>query len=213
MNADLTQQLINRCRSKDRQAQAEVFRLTVPRIHKLLSRIVGQTEDINDLVQETYICAFTRLPQYDGQAAFTTWLYRIAINHALQFLRRKKWIGHKLLDYWTEKSRDDRGTSSLHDHDVDSSLGALSEEDRAILLLRYQEKMNYRNIAEVLECSEGTVASRLNRARNRLRKRLAENSTKNREGIQIDQHLNRLEQDHPVIPSPELDRPGFVSDH
>ena len=98
-----------------------------------------------------------------------TWLYRIAVNEALQFRRRAKLasVDPQTIAARTGRSRaPDSGTLRM---DLEEALAALSPADRAILLLRYQEGLDYQAIGEITNLPLGTVASRLNRARARIR--------------------------------------------
>lgn len=164
--------LVERCRRGERDAQRELYERTSERIYGLLLKLTHNTEDAFDLTQETYLRAFSRIGQFDGSAAIATWLYRIAVNEGLQFLRNRR-----------TAQRNEEGFGRLHASagengrpdvrlDVDVALAALSPEDRAILLLRYHEGLDYQTISEVAELPPGTVASRLNRARQRLRELL-----------------------------------------
>jgi len=126
-------------------------------------------ETAADLAQDVYMQAFTRISQFKGNSSVATWLYRITVNAALQYQRRRQ-----LLPLSTDASpqnskiefESDRAIASI---DLDSALKRLDPSDQAILLLRYQEGLDYRAISDALECPSGTVASRLNRARDRLR--------------------------------------------
>ncbi|MEK7730641.1 MAG: RNA polymerase sigma factor, partial [Planctomycetota bacterium] len=105
----------------------------------------------------------------------TTWLHRIAVNEALQYLRRAQTLRRKSIRLWrtdraaTTRRRRDASEAVTGRLDVEDALAQLPPDDRAIVLLRYQEGLDYRTIAEVTGFPEGTVASRLNRARERLR--------------------------------------------
>ena len=163
-------EIIQRCRVGDREAQRQVFEKTSPRVYRLLLRMTGNPDDALDLAQETFVKGFQRLDQFDGRsAAIATWFYRIAVNEALQFRRRQS-TGTLKLQARAPRQRAEarRPTTDLR-LDMEDALARLPPDDRALLLLRYQEGLDYRAIAEVLECAEGTVASRLNRARERLR--------------------------------------------
>lgn len=167
------QSLIDGARRGDREAQREIYSRTADRIYRLLLRMTRNPDDAFDLAQETYLRAFTRISQFDGRSAFATWLYGIAVNEGRQFLRRStKRRTQELeppLDPSDAASNDDRAHVRV---DVEDALAALAPDDRAILLLRYQEGLDYATIAEIAGCPPGTVASRLNRARQRLRERL-----------------------------------------
>jgi RNA polymerase sigma-70 factor (ECF subfamily) len=140
--------------------------------------MTGCEADACDLLQETYYRAFTRMDRYDGRAALSTWLYRIAINEALASRRRQRRRAVIHDDWLQSPGRAICGDSDdpapiVNDRlDVEEALAALPESDRVLLLLRYQEGFDYRLIAEITGRAEGTVASRLNRARAKLRRLL-----------------------------------------
>jgi RNA polymerase sigma-70 factor (ECF subfamily) len=177
--------LIQRCREGDPQAQRELYDLTVGRIYRLLLRLTHNEQDAFDLAQETYLRAFTKLGEFGGRSSFATWVYRIAVNEALQFLRRENRgqgaapfdpAGRNRIpdfagDPKMEAGGEDQTISRL---DLNDALEELAPIDRTMLLLRYQEGLDYRAIGEITGCPEGTVASRLNRARSRLREKLAD---------------------------------------
>ncbi|MFQ5424397.1 MAG: RNA polymerase sigma factor [Phycisphaerae bacterium] len=184
-------ELVERCREGDRDAQRALYDATVERIYRVLLRLTGSTDDAFDLTQDTYVRAFTRLGRFDGRSSFATWLYRVAVNEGLQFLRRRRKRREKL----AAMSKPEAGAAEA-DHaatrlDVGDALSQLAETDRAMLLLRYQEGLDYRAIAEVVGCAEGTVASRLNRARLRLRELLGAAYGSAEEGSGADHLTNR----------------------
>ena len=112
---------------------------------------------------------FQRIDQFDGRSEIATWLYRIAVNQALQYRRRRATATLKIRDLASLRPTELAGPKTDLQLDLAEALGELPADDRALLLLRYQEELDYRAISEVLACTEGTVASRLNRARERLR--------------------------------------------
>lgn len=165
-------ELVERCRSADREAQRQLYEQTSSRVYRLLLRMTRNEDAAFDLSQDTYVRAFSRIAQFNGESSLATWLYRIAVNEALQFLRRKAPLQ---LDAQLEISSPD--SNIAHDRvvaalDLDKALEQLDPTDRTILLLRYQEALDYRAISAVMDCPAGTVASRLNRARQRIRELL-----------------------------------------
>ena len=197
--------LIRRCREGEARAQRELYDLTVERIYRLLLRLTRNEQDALDLAQETYLRVFTKLDDFGGRSSFATWVYRIAVNEALQFLRRENRGQSRRLttpdsapndsaararaadfapDQGMDAGAEDQTISRL---DLSDALDDLTPIDRSILLLRYQEGLDYRAIGEIAGCPEGTVASRLNRARSRLRKKLADGYAP-REGIAAEVH-------------------------
>ena len=167
-------ELVQHCSDGDREAQSELYARTSRRIYGLLLRMTGHEETASDLAQDTYLRAFARIKDFDGHSTVATWLYRIAVNEALQYLRRlqrERARSDSVLPDVASPGSEDRHAAAL---DVADALGALTPDDRAVLLLRYQEGLDYRRMAMVLDCAEGTVASRLNRARAKLGELLGE---------------------------------------
>lgn len=161
--------LIDRCRAGERDAQRELFERTSTRIYRLLLRMTGDPDDAADLTQETYVKGLQRLDQFDGRSAVGSWFFRIAVNEALQFRRRQSVATVKLQALAPNRPTEAQPPGTDLRLDMEGALAELPPDDRALLLLRYQEELDYRDIGEILECPEGTVASRLNRARDRLR--------------------------------------------
>lgn len=166
--------IISGCRRGERIAQKALYDLTIDRIYRLLFRMTGKTDDASDLAQETYLRAFEGIGLFRGDSSVTTWIYRIAVNEALQHRRRSQ------LEQAHFKGASERKNfaeaveqSSSSQLDVQAALGSLEPSDRTILLLRYEHGLDYRELALVLDCAEGTVASRLNRARQKMHELLA----------------------------------------
>jgi len=163
------QDLIDRCRAGERDAQRQLFERTSTRIYRLLLRMTGNPDDASDLTQETYVKGFERLDQFDGRSAVASWFFRIAVNEALQFRRRRSAAVVRVQALASERPAETEAPPTDLRLDLEAALAGLQSDDRALLLLRYQEELDYRQIADVLDCAEGTVGSRLNRARERLR--------------------------------------------
>jgi RNA polymerase sigma-70 factor (ECF subfamily) len=150
------------------------------RLFSMLVQVVGSRDDAYDLVQDAFVQAFLKLESFQRQSAFYTWLYRIAMNLAISRRRRQRPIGS--LDETRHATgdeplgRDDPPTARLEQQErgaqVQQALAALSEEHRAILVLREIDGCCYETIAEMLELPVGTVRSRLHRARMQLREQL-----------------------------------------
>lgn len=164
-------ELVEKCRRGERSAQHEIYKLTVERLYRLVLRITGNHEDTNEVVQEAYIQAFTRITQFDGRSSFETWLHRVTINQALQNRRRRTLRDRTAASL---NGRNSRPPEPLPDQrlDIEDALARLPEADRALLILRYQEGLDYAAIADITGSPPGTVASRLNRARERVRELL-----------------------------------------
>ncbi|MCY2979811.1 MAG: sigma-70 family RNA polymerase sigma factor [Planctomycetota bacterium] len=150
------------------------------RLYTAMISVVGSADEAEDVVQESFIQAYLKLDTFQQNSRFFTWLYRIAFNYALARRRRNR--GHLSLEQGREiagtdpvskaESPDNRMSRSEDVQLVHRALAELSEDHRAILVLREMEDMAYEEIAEVLKISIGTVRSRLNRARFALRQQL-----------------------------------------
>jgi len=164
--------IIQGCRAGNRDAQRALYELFADRIYSLLRRITRDEHAAFDLAQDTFMRAFERIGEFEGRSGLGTWLYRIATNQALQWLRKRRTERRH-----EERIARDRRSGNHEDepaYDLENGLLRLSEQHRLILLLRYHEELSYDEIAGILEVSPGTVASRLNRAREELRKILLE---------------------------------------
>jgi RNA polymerase sigma-70 factor (ECF subfamily) len=162
--------LIDACRAGDRDAMRAVYERYVDRIYGLVHRMTHNSDDSFDLVQSTFVRAFESIHGFNGKSDLGTWLHRIAVNQTLQHFRRRRnehahlqRMPHPESAAPTDRSSADR---------LAAALPQLSDEHRAILILKYQQEMSYAEIAEVLQIAPGTIASRLNRARADLRRLL-----------------------------------------
>jgi RNA polymerase sigma-70 factor, ECF subfamily len=168
----------------DRNALEILLARHLDRVHAICRRVTGHPEDALDATQEALIAVTRGLHRYDGRALFTTWLYRVATNAALDELRRRKRRPEP-----TELS-DERpaagsrvgaapGNASVESAvaarlDVDAALRRLSPEFRAAVVLRDLCDLDYAEIAEVLDVPVGTVRSRIARGRAAIAEQLRE---------------------------------------
>jgi RNA polymerase sigma-70 factor (ECF subfamily) len=159
------------------------------RIQRLVARMVRDTEQVEDIAQETFIRAYRALPQFRGESAFYTWLYRIAVNTA-----KKALMDMKRDPVVTESALASRGdsneTSSLENElsttetpeavlasreiaqTVNAAIEALPDDLRQAIVLREIEGLAYDEIASLMNCPIGTVRSRIFRAREAIAQRL-----------------------------------------
>ena len=145
------------------------------RHRRLAFRLLGDRDRMDDVLQESYARAFRALPRFRGGASLGTWLYRIVYNACLDDLRRSGARKEVSLDEWRGRgSREERVEERL---DLEAALAALPVDLRAVVLLVDAEELSYDDAAEILGIPAGTVASRLNRARDVLRAALEEGIT------------------------------------
>lgn len=171
-------ELIRRAKKGD----ADAFRLLVEEyqtaVYRLALRMCGES-GAEDAAQEAFVAAWRGLPRFRGECRFSTWLYRLTTNAAIDYLRReqKQRTDGDLDDLPLaddSPSPQEQAERSETQQRVRKALAALSEEHRQILLLRYMQELDYGEIAQALHISVGTVKSRINRAKARLRELLAQ---------------------------------------
>jgi RNA polymerase sigma-70 factor (ECF subfamily) len=181
--------LVERAKTGDQRAFEMLVVKYRRRIERLIGRIIRDADRVEDLAQETFIRAYRALSQFRGDAAFYTWLYRIAVNTAkkeLADIRRDPVSTESSL----ARGDDDEETSlvenGLNDEatpeallaskqiaaTVNAAIEALSDDLRQAVLLREVEGLSYEEIAEAMNCPIGTVRSRIYRAREAIAARL-----------------------------------------
>ena len=169
-------ELVTRAQGGDRNAFSELVRMHSQGVVNVIYRMCGNMQIAEDAAQETFIQAWLRLPSYRPQASLRNWLYRIAVNAAIDMLRKEKHTlpgaveDMNLRD--TEPGPEALVTSFQQTETVQAAVLALPDASRAVLVLREFEGLSYQEIAESLEIPVGTVMSRLNYARKLLREKL-----------------------------------------
>jgi len=146
------------------------------RLYGSMVRITKSESEAEDVVQDAFVLAFSKLDSFKGNSGFFTWLYRIAFNVAVSRLRRKHLtVSLQGKDEQSQLDFPDRGPAPddriRRDEEatwLKAALERLSDEHRAILVLREMDGLDYDQISEVLDLPIGTVRSRLHRARGRL---------------------------------------------
>ena len=169
-------ELVTRAQNGDRNAFSELVRTHAQGVLNVIYRMCGDMQVAEDAAQETFIQAWLRLSSYRPRTSLRNWLYRIAVNTAIDMLRKDKRI---LPDAVEDLSLTDSGpspevlaTSSERMEMVQKAVLALPDASRAVLVLREYEGFSYQEIADALDIPVGTVMSRLNYARKLLRERL-----------------------------------------
>jgi RNA polymerase sigma-70 factor (ECF subfamily) len=183
------EELVRRARLGDQRAFEMLVVKYQRRIERLIHRMVRDTDRVQDIAQETFIRAYRAMPQFRGDSAFYTWLYRIAVNtakKALVELKRDPLVSETALASRDEDDETSRVENELSDGEtpesvlaskqiaaaVNSAIDGLSEDLRQAITLREIEGLSYEEIAELMNCPIGTVRSRIFRAREAIALRL-----------------------------------------
>jgi RNA polymerase sigma-70 factor (ECF subfamily) len=185
-------ELVERARTGDADAFRSLFERYYRRAYSLACGVVRNPDDALDVVQEAFIKAHRHIGKFEGTSSFYTWLYRIVMNLAIDHIRRTRRV--KNVDFNDALSHQDAeavGEESLLPHILDENpgktlvrkemrehigiaLAELSDNHRAVLIMREMEGMSYEEMAQAMKCSKGTIMSRLFHARRNMQKRLLE---------------------------------------
>jgi RNA polymerase sigma-70 factor (ECF subfamily) len=188
-STDADAPLIERVKRGDQKAFEMLVVKYQRRIERLIGRMVRDVDLVQDIAQETFIRAYRAIPQFRGDSAFYTWLYRIAVNtakKALVDLKRDPLVTESARSVRDDDDETSRVENELTDGEtpeavlaskeiaaaVNASIEALSEDLRQAITLREIEGLSYEEIAEAMDCPIGTVRSRIFRAREAIALRL-----------------------------------------
>lgn len=169
---------IEACRRGDHDAFRALFEAYQDKVYSIALRYSGDSAVAMDIAQEAFLKVLSAIQNFRGDSSFETWLYRLVVNCCLDHHRRgRRWI--PLVDNVVEAVRTagesvfDRLVRTERGEQVQEGVKKLPPEQRIVVVLRYTEGLSYDEIAEILNCSPGTVASRLNRAHKTLERRLS----------------------------------------
>ncbi|GAA0849261.1 RNA polymerase sigma factor RpoE [Marinobacter szutsaonensis] len=170
-------QLVRKVRNGDRAAFDLLVVKYQTRVASIISRYVYDSQEVMDLTQETFVKAYRAIDRFRGDSAFYTWLYRIAVNTAKNFLESRGRRPQASADVSDAENFDDgirlRDPASPErllqreqlQEELSRAIAELPEELRSAFLLREYDGLSYEDIAKILECPIGTVRSRIFRAR------------------------------------------------
>jgi RNA polymerase sigma factor (sigma-70 family) len=181
-------ELVRRARKGDMAAYDDLVKRYQERIYATIYHMTSNHEDANDLAQDSFIKAFQALKSFKGGSTFYTWLYRIAVNKTINFLKQRKNRTHMSLndlDFNTENNPDlvalisektPRRAAGLKElqEKLNEALLKLSEPHRLVVVLHDVQGQSHEEIAEIMDCNIGTVRSRLFYARQQMQAELAD---------------------------------------
>lgn len=179
MDREVDQELVERAQKGDKRAFELLVMKYQRKLARLLSRMVRDQAEIEDITQESFIKAYRALPQFRGESAFYTWLYRIAVNTAKNYLVARGRRAPTTTEFSNEEAEGFEDAELLRDiatpdaelqtkqiaAAVNKAVEALPEELRTAITLREIEGLSYEEIAQMMDCPIGTVRSRIFRAR------------------------------------------------
>ncbi len=179
MDREVDQELVERAQKGDKRAFELLVLKYQRKLARLLSRMVRDPAEIEDITQESFIKAYRALPQFRGESAFYTWLYRIAVNTAKNYLVARGRRAPTTTGFSSEEAEGFEDAELLRDiatpdaelqtkqiaNAVNKAVEALPEELRTAITLREIEGLSYEEIAQMMDCPIGTVRSRIFRAR------------------------------------------------
>jgi RNA polymerase sigma-70 factor (ECF subfamily) len=179
------QSLVQACRAGQTEAFGVLVKRYEDRLYPTILRLMGSPEDAQDVLQDSFVRAFEKIGQFQGDSSFYTWIYRIAVNLALTEHRKHRGRGAqprcepasvRLAVEPADESPDTDPSAALERTErelmVQSALGELGPEHRAVVVLKDFDGRRYEEIASLLNIPIGTVRSRLHRARMELADRL-----------------------------------------
>lgn len=176
---EVDQKLVERAQKGDKHAFDLLVQKYQRKLGRLLSRYIRDQAEVEDVAQEAFIKAFRALPSFRGDSAFYTWLYRIGINTAKNYLVAQGRRAPTSTGFDSEEAETFDDADQLRDNNtpesmlhskqigetVNAAMEALPEELRTAIVLRELEGLSYEEIARIMDCPIGTVRSRIFRAR------------------------------------------------
>jgi len=183
VDEDADADLVRRCRGGDTQAYGPLVARHDKRVYALVARVLGPTataDDVDDVAQDVFVQAWRALPKFRGDARFSTWLYRIATNMAIKQWHRNKRRAQTVSEEELPNTvraalailapnPEDVAAQRARDGALRAAIDRLPEKQRTVILLHYFEEYTCEDIAALLECSVGTVWSRLHYGCRKLR--------------------------------------------
>lgn len=185
---DISKELLDRAASDDPEAFSEIYKAASGFVYNVALRVIGNAEDAQEAVQETFIKILRYLRDFHFQSSFKTWVYRITVNTSLDIRRKSSSERGKRVEITEDMDIEQLQPASMRENPIERSLdarasgeivnkmlGLLNDDQRVCVVLRDMQGLSYEEIAKTLKINKNTVRSRLKRARETLLRRGANN--------------------------------------
>jgi len=182
--------IIERCKKGDREAFNELVRLHQRKVFNLCFRILGNRHEAEDVAQDVFLTVYRAIKSFRGDSAFSTWVHRVAVNNCknrLKYLRRRKYFHTESMEQsidmgngeFTREFKDEDGIYPEEamkraevNNEIQDAINELDDDYRVVITLRDIQEYSYKEISDTLDLKEGTVKSRIHRARMELQRKL-----------------------------------------
>lgn len=183
-------EIIKRCKANDREAFNVLVRKHDKKVFNVCFRILGNRHEAEDVAQEVFITVYRAINSFRGDSAFSTWIHRVAVNNCknrLKYLKRRRYFKTESMDGTIDTGEgevakefgdteglspeDSLGAGQMGD-EIQQAIDDLDEEYKSVIVMRDVQGFSYEEISEMLELKEGTVKSRIHRARLELKEKL-----------------------------------------
>lgn len=167
---NITDELIRKCRENDRDAQFELYKIYYRQMYNTSLRIVNNSAEAEDIMQESFLDAFRKLDDYSGEGNFGGWLRRIVVNNSLDALKKRKpeiFMEDERIEV-PETSNYSEDEARFKVEEIKTAMQLLPEDHRTIISLFLFEGYDHEEISQVLNISHGASRTRFSRAKQKL---------------------------------------------
>lgn len=169
---NIHQELIDRCRYGDQNAQFEIYRLFYKGMYNVCLRMVGNPADAEDVMQEAFLNAFRKIDTYQGKVSFGAWLKRIVINRSLDYLKKRRVKFEEVNERSAGVEEDDAGYLEVDVNRIKKAIQSLPDGYRVVLSLHLIEGYDHEEISQILHISNSACRTQYMRAKNKLKEML-----------------------------------------
>ena len=169
---NIHQDLIERCREGDKKAQFELYKLYYKTMYSVSLRIVNDTMEAEDVMQEAFLNASKKMNSYKGEVSFGAWLKRIVVNRSLDYLKKRKVQFEEIRENTATVSDDEVPAGEIDVNTLKSAIQKLADGYRVVLSLYLLEGYDHQEISQILGISNSASRTQLLRAKNKLKEML-----------------------------------------